>query len=94
MKAEFRKNKIIIYISSFAIASLGMYVILFARGIGKNGSHCISAGDNLHTYIIVIYSYLCDLFHGEYLHYSWNIGMDINTSLIDAYYTINPFNLL
>lgn len=71
------------------------YLMAFSyQGLLSNGKYIIARSDLLQQYIPFIHM-LGEAIHGEKsLWYSWNLNMGGSTALLNAYYTLSPFNLL
>lgn len=77
---------------SALFAMLGMYLILsYHQCIG--GDLTILCGDLLEQYIPYIKMLCRDLLNGESIWFSWSSFMGMNTSLLNAYYAMSPFNI-
>jgi len=88
------KKDMIGYSLSFLLAAACMYIILINLNMAGSGEFCILFGDLRENYIPAIRNLCRDIMNGESIFYSWNTSMGMNTSLYNAYYAINPFNLL
>lgn len=88
------KEKNINFIISFLAASFSMCVILMIAGLIGAGEHCFIDGDLGSQYIPFIRNLARDIREGESIWYCRSVGLGINQSLLNAYYAINPFNLL
>ncbi len=84
-------NKCII---SFLLASFCMLMVLWNMGVLWRGDNSLIEGDLMENYIPAIKALCRDIINRESIWYSWNIGMGMNTSLYNAYYAYNPFNIL
>lgn len=96
MKNSFLRNKRIdVYaVISFLIAAFTMYIVLWNRGVMHNGNLCAIVGDLRENYLPAIRNLCRDIKNGESLSFSWNIALGMNTTMYNAYYAYNPFNLL
>ena len=96
MKNSFLRNKRIdLYaVISFLIAAFTMYIILRNRGVMHDGNLCAVVGDLRENYLPAIRNLCRDIKNGESLSFSWNIALGMNTTMYNAYYAYNPFNLL
>lgn len=79
---------------SFAVAAISMWLMLAYVGLVGTGQYSLIDGDMLENYIPAIKNLCRDIFSGESFDYSWNMCMGMNTTLYNAYYAYNPFNLL
>ncbi len=78
-------------ISAF-LAMLGMYLILsYNQCIG--GDITLLTGDMIEQYVPYIKMLCRDILNGESIWFSWSSSLGMNTSLINAYYAMSPFNI-
>ncbi len=78
---------------SFMTASLCMWLTLCFLGLVGAGDYSLIDGDMLENYIPAIRNLCRDILSGNSVYYSWTMCMGMNTSLYNAYYAYNPFNL-
>ena len=81
-------------IISFWTAILCMLLVLQNMGVLFGGRNSLIEGDLMENYIPAIKNLCRDIINRESLYYSWNMGLGMNTSLYNAYYALNPFNIL
>ena len=79
---------------SFIASAICIYMIIWQRGVLGDGGYTILTGDLRENYIPAIRNLCRDILNGESIFYSWNISLGMNTSLYNAYYAYNPFNVL
>ena len=79
---------------SAALAMFGMYMIMSYCNYLPNDKHIIMDSDMIEQYVPYIKMFLRDLINGESIWFSWNTSLGMNTSLVNAYYVMSPFNLL
>ena len=79
---------------SFVIASLCMFLTLSYMGVLSTGDYSLIYGDLFMNYIPAIKNLCRDILNGESVGFSWNIGLGMNTTMYNAYYAYNPFNVL
>ena len=78
----------------FCISVLSAYVVFWLLGETANGEKSVLFGDLILIYIPAIKNLCRDIMSGESIYYSWNTSFGMNTSLHNAYYAYNPFNIL
>ena len=78
----------------FILSMLCVYVVLIYLGDAIDGEYSLIYGDLRHIYIPAIKNLCRDILNGESIYYSWNTSFGMNTSLYNAYYAYNPFNIL
>ncbi|MCR5798452.1 MAG: YfhO family protein [Lachnospiraceae bacterium] len=88
-----QKNKQL-NIYSFILASLCMLLFMLFKGVIGFGQYSLLEGDIRLQYIPAIKNLVRCILHGENPYYTWTIGMGMNISMFNAYYAINPFNIL
>ena len=76
------------------LSALGMYMILSTCQYLSTGKFIILGADHLQQYVPYAKMFMRDILEGESIWYSWNTSMGMNTSLVNAYYVLSPFNLL
>lgn len=81
-------------IVSAVLAMVGIYIIFSLCQYVNSGKFIIMDSDLIVQYIPYIKMFLRDLLNGESIWYSWNVSLGMNTSLVNAYYALSPFNLL
>ncbi len=64
-----------------------------ASGMFPGQKYCFLSGDGLKQFVNFSVAFMRKLFMGESLSYSFEIGMGMPTAAINAFYTINPFNV-
>ena len=71
------------------------YAITFSyMGMLGNGKYIIARSDLRQQYIPFI-EYFCSVLRGEHDYwFSWALNLGTGTSLLFAYYTLSPFNLI
>jgi len=71
------------------------YAITFSyMGLLGNGKYIIARSDLKQQYIPFI-EYFCSVLRGEHDYwFSWTLNLGTGTSLLFAYYTLSPFNLI
>ncbi len=81
-------------IVSFALVFLTCYVALSLSQVLSTGRFIILSGDQLNTYVPMIKAFYRDILTGNSTWYSFDLYMGMNTSLVNAYYVLSPFNVL
>lgn len=79
---------------SAALAMFGMFMILSYCNYLPGDKFIIMDSDMIEQYVPYIKMFLRDLINGESIWFSWNTSLGMNTSLVNAYYVLSPFNLL
>lgn len=79
---------------SAALAMFGMYMIMSYCNFLPGDKYIIMDSDMIEQYVPYIKMFLRDLMNGESIWFSWNTSLGMNTSLVNAYYVLSPFNLL
>ena len=79
---------------SFILVFLTVYVALSMSQVLSTGRYIILSGDQLNTYIPMIKAFYRDIITGNSVWYSYDLYMGMNTSLVNAYYVMSPFNVL
>jgi len=79
---------------SAALAMFGMYMIISYCNYLPGDKFIIIDSDMIVQYVPYIKMFLRDLINGESIWFSWNTSLGMNTSLVNAYYVLSPFNLL
>lgn len=87
------KNKEYLVLS-FILGFICMYIHLLFRGVANGGMYSLISGDMLENYIPAIRNLCRDIINGESTDYTWTMCLGMNTSLYNAYYAYNPFNIL
>lgn len=81
-------------IVSFVLVFLTCYVALSLSQVLSTGRFIILSGDQLNTYVPMIKAFYRDIITGNSIWYSFDLYMGMNTSLVNAYYVLSPFNIL
>ena len=81
-------------IVSFVLVFLTCYVALSLSQVLSTGRFIILSGDQLNTYVPMIKAFYRDILTGNSIWYSFDLYMGMNTSLVNAYYVLSPFNVL
>ena len=76
------------------LSALGMYMILSICQYLSTGKYILLISDHLQQYVPFIKMFFRDILEGESIWYSWNTYMGMNTTMLNAYYVMSPFNLL
>ena len=79
---------------SFVLASLCMFLTLSYLDVLSTGDYSLIYGDLFMNYIPAIKNLCRDIINGESINFSWNICLGMNTTMYNAYYAYNPFNVL
>jgi len=87
-------KQIIPYFITFGLSAICMYIILARLGYSNHGKYTLAFGDLRDNYIPAIRMLCRDILNGESIYFSWNTAMGMNTSMYNAYYAYNPFNVL
>ncbi len=99
MKSKLNKQQKIfkidkLYLFSFLIPALIMFVIFIIRDIYPFGERSFLHIDMYHQYFPFLVEFYHKLKGGESLFYSWNTGIGSNFIALYVYYLASPFNWL
>ena len=75
-------------------AAISLYIGLSLAGMLTGGVYVYLRGDLLESHVAYILDMCNSIRNGESIWYSYTISMGMNTSLVLAYYTLSPFNIL
>lgn len=81
-------------IISAILAMIGIYIIFALCQFVGAGKYIIMDADMIMQYVPYIKMFVRDLLDGESIWYSWSVSLGMNTSLVNAYYVLSPFNIL
>ena len=87
-------NKKYYWIVSALLAILFTYIGFSLAGMLSGGWYVIERGDLLESHVAYIKMLCRHLMEGESIWYSFDISMGMNTSMVLAYDTFSPFNVL
>lgn len=91
-KNDFNSKKI--YLFSFLVPVLIMFIIFIVRKIYPFGEESFLHIDMYHQYFPFLSEFYHKLKSGESLFYSWNTGIGSNFIALYVYYLASPFNWL
>lgn len=81
-------------IVSAVLSAIGMFVILYLCGFAGGGKYVVIYCDYMDQYIPYIKMFFRNIIEGESIWYSWSSSLGMNTSLLNLYYVMSPFNIL
>lgn len=81
-------------IVSFFVAVFCITIVFQCSGVLFSPKRTILMGDLLELYIPTIKGLCRDILNHRSIYFSWEMGMGMNTSLLNAYYGMSPFNII
>lgn len=76
------------------LSALGMYIILSVCQYTNGGKYIVLYRDYLEQYVPYIKMFFRNILEGESIWFSWSTSLGMNTSLVNLYYVMSPFNIL
>lgn len=77
-----------------ALSALGMYIILSVCQYANGGKYIVLYCDYFEQYVPYIKMFFRNILEGESIWFSWSSSLGMNTSLLNLYYVMSPFNIL
>lgn len=82
------------WLVAFVLTAITYAITFSYMGLLGNGKYIIARSDLKQQYIPFI-EYFCSVLRGEHgYNFSWTLNLGTGTSLLFAYYTLSPFNII